>query len=188
MESLWLAIADQLARSPPALTLELILLIVSDFSLPFEEFRAKREALLWWGNRDCFGVTEFHRRCDGRANILTLILSTDGNIFDGFSPGKWESCVWNWKEGDEENCSVSNNSRQSCLVTLTNPYSSSAQTFALKAETKQFAISGNSVSDPGFGHNYDSYVSDDCNVETFNHTSRNIRYDDRICANNIGIA
>jgi hypothetical protein len=126
MKLLWLAVADQLAHSPPALTPELVSLIVSDFPLPFKEFHAKREAFLWRGSRNCFGVTEFHRRCDGRANILTLILDTDGNIFGDFMPVKWESRIWNWKEDDEENCSESDNSAQSSLFTLTNPYSSSA--------------------------------------------------------------
>jgi hypothetical protein len=49
----------------------------------------------WWfrclasftarASRDGFKAQEFHRRCDSRANPLTAILDTKGNIFNGFS-------------------------------------------------------------------------------------------------------
>jgi hypothetical protein len=34
---------------------------------------------------------DFHGRCDGHANTLTLILDTGGNVFGGFAPLQWES-------------------------------------------------------------------------------------------------
>jgi hypothetical protein len=46
----------------------------------FEEFRAKRFNLLWRGSRDGFGAKEFHHHCDGRANTLTLIVDTYGDV------------------------------------------------------------------------------------------------------------
>jgi hypothetical protein len=49
-------------------------LIVSEFPPLFEEFRAKRWALLWQGSRDGFRPGEFRRR----ANTLTLIQDTKG--------------------------------------------------------------------------------------------------------------
>jgi hypothetical protein len=58
-------------------------LIVSEFSPLFQEFHAKRFNLLWRRSRDGFGAAEFHRRCDGRANTLTLILDTEGNVSGG---------------------------------------------------------------------------------------------------------
>jgi hypothetical protein len=42
--------------------------------------RVPRFNLLWRGSRDGFRATEFHR-----ANTLTLIVDTDGNIFCGFT-------------------------------------------------------------------------------------------------------
>jgi hypothetical protein len=69
-------------------------LIIADVPLLFEEFVRKRFKLLWRGNRDGFTAREFHRRCDGRANTLTVISDTDGNVFGGFTPVKWEPHVW----------------------------------------------------------------------------------------------
>jgi hypothetical protein len=66
-------------------------LIISDFPKIFAEFQRKRFSLLWRGSRDGFKAQEFHRRCDGHANTLTVILDTKGNIFGGFTPVKWES-------------------------------------------------------------------------------------------------
>jgi hypothetical protein len=106
-------------------------LIVSDFPPLFEEFRAKRFNLLWRGSRDGFTAGEFHRRCHGRANTLTVISDTDGNVFGGFTPVEWEnSCSF---KGDD--------SLRSFLFTLRNPHGVPPRKFKLKAEKKQFAIS-----------------------------------------------
>jgi hypothetical protein len=67
--------------------------IVADFPKLFEDFRRKQCTLLWRGSRDGFGAAEFHRRCDGHPNTLTVILDTDGNIFGGFTPVEWESRI-----------------------------------------------------------------------------------------------
>jgi hypothetical protein len=65
-------------------------LIVSEFPGILREFQLKRFSLLWRGSRDGFTASEFHRRCDGHANTLIVILDTDGNIFGGFTPAEWE--------------------------------------------------------------------------------------------------
>jgi hypothetical protein len=65
--------------------------IISHFPEIFAEFQKKRFLLLWRGSRDGFKVAVFHRRCDGHANTLTLILDTTGNIIGGFTLVKWES-------------------------------------------------------------------------------------------------
>jgi hypothetical protein len=64
--------------------------IISDFPEIFAEFREKHFNILWRGSRDGFKAREFHGRCDGHANTLTVILDTKGNIFGGFTPVKWE--------------------------------------------------------------------------------------------------
>jgi hypothetical protein len=46
---------------------------------------------MWRGNRDSFGAAEFHLRCDGRANTLTVISDIDENVFGGFTPVEWEN-------------------------------------------------------------------------------------------------
>jgi hypothetical protein len=58
-------------------------------------------------------------------------LDTDGNVFGGFTPVKWESREW---EGDGSNCLKGDNSRRSLLFTLTNPHGVPPRKLALKKE------------------------------------------------------
>jgi hypothetical protein len=138
--------------------------VISDFPEIFAEFRGKRFSLLWRGSRDGFGASEFHGRCDGHANTLTVIFDTRGNIFGGFTPLKWESRVWNGNIWDENNTIMADDSQKSFVFTLKNPHSYPARKFALKAEEKQPAIKCDSEWGPfflgGFG------VSDNCNTNT----------------------
>jgi hypothetical protein len=115
-------------------------LIVVQFQPLFEKLRAKRWALLWRGSRDGFCAAQFHRRCDGRANTLTLICGTDGNGFGGFTPAEWES---GWKcKCDDSLCNF--------LFTLRKPRGVPARKFALRAERKQRTIFCPSASGPVF--------------------------------------
>ena len=40
-------------------------------------------------SRDGFDAMDFHKKCDGIANTLTVIKSENGNIFGGFTEQKW---------------------------------------------------------------------------------------------------
>jgi hypothetical protein len=158
-ESLWLSVADRLLHPPPPPAPEIDSLIVSDFPPLFEEFRAKRFNLLWRGSRDGFTARKFHRRCDGRANTLTLISDTDGNVFGGFTPVKWES--GSKYKGD--------NSLRSFLFTLRDPHGVPPRKFALKAEKKQKAIYCDSAYCAIFGYG-NIYVYDNCNTNKYSFT------------------
>jgi hypothetical protein len=79
----------------PAAAAPFASLIVSEFPALFAEFRGKRFTLLWRGSRDVFRARDFHGRCDGHANTLTLIEDRAGNIFGGFTPVEWESREYN---------------------------------------------------------------------------------------------
>jgi hypothetical protein len=133
--------------------------IISCFPEIFETFWGKPISLLWRGSRDGFGSTEFHRRCDGHANTLTVILDTEGNIFGGFTPVEWESRM----------CYQADYSLKSFLFTLKNPHNIPARKFELKAEGKNRAIKYDSGSGPYFG--YDIRVCNDCNANTGSWTS-----------------
>jgi hypothetical protein len=145
--------------------------IISDFPANFAEFR--KFSLLWRGSRDGFQGKEFHRRCDGHANTLTVILDTDGNIFGGFTPVEWESRVWNRKGGDRNNCRKADDSQKSFLFTLKNPHNIPARRFGLKAERKHEAIYCSSGMGPCFR---DITVSDNCNASTCRSTCPGYTY------------
>jgi hypothetical protein len=149
-------------------------LIVKDFPPLFEEFRAKRFNLLWRGSRDGFTAQEFHHRCDGRANTLTLIADTKGNIFGGFTPVKWESDYWTCKSDD---------SLQSFLFTLRNPHGVPPRKFALKEEMKEFAIICNSADCAVLGYYGDILVSNNCNTNRHSYTRIGTRWSNSAYAN-----
>jgi hypothetical protein len=85
IERLWKALSTLADRAPPDSA------VLTAFPALFSEFRGKRFKPLWRGSRDGFGASDFHRRCDGHANTLTVILDTNGNVFGGFTPVEWES-------------------------------------------------------------------------------------------------
>jgi hypothetical protein len=130
---------------------------VPDFPKLFEDIKKKKFTLLWRGGRDGFGKGDFHSRCDGRANTLTVILDTDGNIFGGFTPVEWDSTSF-WKADP---------SLRSFLFTLKNPHNVAARRFALRAEEKHRAIYGYVSTGPNF---YDICLRDNCNTNTGNNT------------------
>jgi hypothetical protein len=142
--------------APPQAPARFASLIVADFPALFAEFRGKRFTLLWRGSRDGFGARDFHGRCDGHANTLTLIEDTEGNIFGGFTPVKWEP-------GPSKGKFKTDPSLKSFLFTLRNPHKVPARKFALKAEKKDFAILCGSSYGPHF---CDIFVSDNCNANT----------------------
>jgi hypothetical protein len=172
-ESVWLSLAERLQkppgppRPPPGW---LDSLIVSDFPGIFAEFRGKRFSLLWRGSRDGFACGDFHSRCDGHPNTLTVILDTHGNVFGGFTPLEWES-----RKYHAINCWKADNSLRSFLFTLKNPHNIPARRFALKAEEKWAAIyCGDDSHGPCFGR--DIYVSGNCNTDTDSFTSLSSAY------------
>jgi hypothetical protein len=139
-------------------------LIVSDFPAIFAESRGKQFKLLWRGSRDGFGASQFHRRCDGHANTLTVILDTKGNIFGGFTPVEWDSTSWD-KADDSE---------KSFLFTLKNPHNIPARRFSLNAGEKHLAIYCGSGWGPCFGRNIAIY--DNCNTNTDSYAHLGITY------------
>ena len=54
----------------------------------FEEYEFK---LLYQGTRDGFDSSNFHSKCDNIPNTLTIIKSTNGNIFGGYTDQAWDS-------------------------------------------------------------------------------------------------
>jgi hypothetical protein len=127
-ESIWPSAAERITH----FALPLDSQIISSFPEIFAEFRGKHFEILWRGSRDGFKAQEFHRRCDGHSNTLTVILDTKGNIFGGFTPVKWES--------RPSNCLKADDSQKSFLFTLKNPHNIPARKFALTAENKHRAV------------------------------------------------
>jgi hypothetical protein len=83
------------------------------------------------GQPRLFHHSKSHNRCNCRANNLTLILGTEGNVFGSFTPVKCESRKWDeiWKYKNDSN-------GQSFLFALRNLPSLLSRKSALKSEKK----------------------------------------------------
>jgi hypothetical protein len=180
--SLSLAARQPSPRQPPVPSFDSR--IISDFPEIFAEFRGERFSLLWRGSRDGFKAKEFHRRCDGHANTLTVILDTKGNIFGGFTPVEWESRAphYGWDDSNSYkawNGKKADGSQRSFLFTLKNPHNISARKFALRAEKKRQAIGCDPECGPCFS---DILVSDQCDSNNKSYTGLSYTY-----TNNTGL-
>jgi uncharacterized coiled-coil protein SlyX len=136
-------------------------MIISDFPVIFAQFRGKWFTLLWRGSRDGFGAPDFHCRCDGHRNTLTLILDVGGSIFGGFTPVACNS-------GGGGSGYRADPSGTSFLFTLKNPHNFPAKTFALKSEEKAKATSCHPCFGPCFG--FDIWVNTNCNNTFYSDT------------------
>jgi hypothetical protein len=104
--------------------------IIADRPELFLDVPRSSFTILWRGTRDGFRARDFHRRCDGHPNTLTLILDTKGNMFGGFTPAQWD-CSDKYKPDP---------TLTSFIFTLKNPHDFPPTKFRLKSEKKDFAI------------------------------------------------
>jgi hypothetical protein len=124
--------------------------ILSEIPPLFSVFGDQMLQLLYRGSRDGFEAATFHRLCNGHPNTVTLILSTNGCIFGGFTPLTWSSCH-NY---------VSDPSMKCFLFTLKNPHNLPAQIFKQKIETH--AIYDDNGHGPTFGGSHALHVCNQC--------------------------
>jgi hypothetical protein len=167
-ESIWRRIVDRLcgSKSSESLTeryrgtVGFESLIVKDYPRILEEFERKKWKLLYRGSRDGFRVSNFHAKCDGQSNTLTLIETTKGFIFGGFTPLVWDSTTNNYKP---------DSSQKSFLFTLKNARNIEPRKFKLSSGSN--AIYCHSSYGLTFGGNHDLTVADSCNANTNSYTN-----------------
>jgi hypothetical protein len=153
-ECVWCGVVDRLTHSPE-LPGPFQSAIIADIPEIFAEFRGKRFSLLWRGSLHGFGARDFHSRCDGHTNTLTLILNARGHIFGGFTPVAWDS----------DSCWKADPDAKSAFFTLRNPQNGPARRFALNPEKKDEAIFSDIETGPWF---HEIGIYDNCNTTTAN--------------------
>jgi len=115
------------------------------------EFSQKDKwSLLYRGTRDGFGAVEFHSRCDGHSNTLTILKAKQTSyIFGGFTTVSWESSG-RWKSDPNAFIfSLTNRDNQPCKM-KSDPARS------------QFSIYCDSDNGPSFG--VDIHIADNANT------------------------
>jgi hypothetical protein len=114
--------------------------------------------LLYRGSRDGFGASAFHSKCNGQSNTLTLIETTKGYIFGGFTPVAW---------GDGNDYKA-DSTQTSFLFTVKNPRGTEGRKFPITNTAR--AIWSGPLCGPVFGGNHDLIVYDPFN-STSNYTN-----------------
>jgi hypothetical protein len=128
------------------------------------EFGHKNWTLLYRGTTDGFGSSRFHGKCDGQTNTLTIILTTNGFVFGGFTPIAWDSSG-TWKADD---------SQKSFLFSVKNPSNREFDRFHLV--NSMCTIFCRTQYGPAFGRNHDLYVADGCNANSNSYANIGVTY------------
>jgi hypothetical protein len=131
--------------------------IVGGLPALFDDFSAKRLALLWRGSSDGFSAAEFHARCDGCAGTLAIVRDVEGNVFGGFTPVAWTSRHWNKRSGTDDNCLVPDPTGSTFLFALRNPWGKVGK-FPVK--NQRGALWCSRDCGPSFG--YALFIAGDC--------------------------
>jgi hypothetical protein len=124
-----------------------------------EEFSLKRWQLLYRGTDDGFRSSDFHRKCDGHGNTLTVIVTTNNFIFGGFTPVPWDS----------SGTYKPDSAKKSFLFTLKNSRKIKERKFGMS--TTANAIYCNGSYGPTFGDSHSMIVTDQCNANTSSYTN-----------------
>jgi hypothetical protein len=133
---------------------------VQDYPNILRDFENKVWKLLYRGSRDGFRALNFHDKCDNESNTLTLIETTKGFIFGGFTPLVSDSTNNDYR---------SDNSRKSFVLTLKNAVNIQPCTFKLSNVSN--AIYCYSNRGPTFGGGHDAHVADNCTANTSSYTN-----------------
>ena len=57
--------------------------------------------ILWRGSRDGYGADKFHGRCDNKGKTLTVVQTTNGQVFGAFTDISWTS-IKGYKSGSKQ--------------------------------------------------------------------------------------
>lgn len=120
--------------------------------------------LVYRGSEHGFRGVDFHGKCDRQSNTVTLILTTTGCIFGGFTPVSWDSS--NVYKPDPTN--------ESFLFRIKDSRNNDALRFPIL--NPSFAIHCGPSYGPTFGNAHDLYVADCCNQNTNSYTNLGTAY------------
>jgi hypothetical protein len=133
--------------------------IIQNPPFMFSDLFAKKWQLLYRGSEDGFRTSDFHRKCDGRKNTLSVILTTDDFIFGGFTPVPWDS-------GGSYRA---DSTMKSFLFTVKNARKIKPRKFCMS--TPSNAIFCRASYGRTFRRSSSVYVADGCNANTHSYTN-----------------
>jgi hypothetical protein len=123
--------------------------ILTEFPSILTKFEDEDKTLHYRGSRDGFEASSFHSCCDDKPFTITIIETTKGFIFGGYTPIAWSSAGV-YKRDD---------SLTSFIFTLKNVHNTIPMVFPLKSDHMPYAISCVTNSGPIFGGGFDFRVN-----------------------------
>jgi hypothetical protein len=111
-------------------------------------------SLLYRGTRDGFGAKDFHSKCDGHSNTLTIVKAKGSEfIFGGFTSINWDS-LGRWRHKSDPNA---------FLFSLTNGDNRPLK-IKIDPNQRQYAIYCDSEYGPLFGGGHDICIANNANT------------------------
>jgi hypothetical protein len=107
--------------------------------------------LIYQATRDGFAVSTFHSKCDNKPNTLSVIRSSNGNVFGGYTEQSWSG---NYEYKTD---------LSAFIFSLINKQN---KPLKMKCSQCQYAIYCYNSYGPTFGHGHDFYISDNSNINT----------------------
>jgi hypothetical protein len=113
---------------------------------------APRLELLFRATRDGWDAADFHRLCDNQGATVTVVRSTNGNVFGGFADAAWKS------SGNFQA------SAQAFLFLLVSHEGRAPARMAQNGRSPQHAMCCNAGYGPTFGGNHDLKIATNANA------------------------
>lgn len=114
--------------------------------------------LLYRGSRNGFRAQDFHEKCDGKKNTITVVLTRNGRRFGGFTHAKWDKS--NGYKTDEKGFLFSLDSKE---------------VYANKKDN--YGIYCYNDKGPSFGGGHDLFIDDNCNKDNESYDNSNHSYE-----------
>jgi hypothetical protein len=122
----------------------------TDFYELCEFHKSDQLSLLYRATRDGFESSQFHKHCDNFPNTLTIIKSSTGSIFGGFTSQMWDSLENCYKIDDKAFLfSFRNHENRKQKIPVANPNQ---------------AIFNSAAFGPTFGNGYDIFIANMANT------------------------
>ena len=135
-------------------------LLSTEHQFQLNEFYGKRNQtwkLIYKGTRHGFSSIDFHRCCDRKGPTLSVLKSTSGHVFGGYTSVDWESCEeWLWSIDTD-----------AFLFTLTNPHPILPTKYEVNTEGRN-AVGCKTSMGPTFGR-WDICIYSNSNQNARNH-------------------
>ena len=128
-----------------------------------KDLNDRKWSLLYQGSRDGFGAFDFHFRCDHKSYKLTIVKSTNCNIFGGFANAQWMPKNDLWQED-----------KRAFIFSLINKENRPLLFEHTSSNNDSICLS--SSFGPVFGGYYDLFICDNSNENTFSFSNLGSTY------------